>query len=298
MPHPTDEEAWTEYHVTPRYLAGSSWTGDPGLAPVNHWPHHQLDDGPCQLLVTSPDARIKIGWFGDDYDLWKISAAEDAVTDARWTATFNHTTPPEIVAGLTTALEQDWADGNDRFLRSPLPYWANGITPLTDAGWKREASEPDTVKIVAPDGQAGLRVDQRIYDPTDEIYTFWSGPPGWSTRTEATFTAWADPAPVIRERHMVNARVQHLVQLTPVQARPTAVSTVPTPLDVRQTAVNAALHRAARRPDTAARVAAAQVAAARTKTTTPLPHQPSTAATPPATSPSYAAGRSSTGRRR
>lgn len=135
---PNDNYLYQEVLVSPMYLAGSNGAGDAGFAPVAHWPHHYLDDGPCQLLVTSPDQRIRIGWFGDDFELWKIAASEEAVSSPRWTATFNHVTPAEIVAGLTTALAHDYAEadayeGNGRFLASPSYRWAATVQPLTDA---------------------------------------------------------------------------------------------------------------------------------------------------------------------
>ncbi|MBV9023014.1 MAG: DUF317 domain-containing protein [Streptomycetaceae bacterium] len=270
-----DEEQWREYHVTPRYLAGSSGVGDPGFEPVADWPHHYLDDdGPCQLLVTSPDRRIRIGWFGDDYLLWKIAAHEDPVCSPRWTATFNHTMPAEIVAGLTTTLAHDYADGNDRFLAAPSLYWTDGIQPLTDAGWTHAAAERDTVEITAPDSQAGVLIDRRLCDPDEETWTLWAGPPSWGTRAEATFTArtpahliaataaaMADPAPVIRTRRQIHRDVAHLVRLTPLEPAEradTADTAVPTPLEVRRTAVTAALARAARGQHTDLRVRAGQ----------------------------------------
>ncbi|MFF8577274.1 DUF317 domain-containing protein [Streptomyces albidoflavus] len=268
------------------YLAGSSWTGDTGFAPVAQWPHHQLDEGPCQLLVTSPDQRIRIGWFGDDFELWKITAAEDAVAAPRWTATFNHATPPEIVAGLTTALARDYAEAdahhdNPRFLTKPSYFWADAIGPLTDADWTRDdGAERGTVEIVSPDGHAGALIDNRLSGWDDEAVTLWAGPPGWGIRAEAVFTAgtpshliaataaaMANPAPAVRERHQIDRRVEHLVTLTPVTpsasvalpARP-SVARAPTPLDVRRTAVSEAVRRAAGAPRTAAdlRVMAAQ----------------------------------------
>lgn len=139
MPALPDPSRYEEVLVSPMYLADSNGTGDAGFAPVAHWPHHYLDDGPCQLLVTSPDQRIRIGWFGDDFELWRITAAEEAVATPRWTATFNHVTPAEIVAGLTTALAQDYAasdpyENNGRFLAGPSLYWADAVQPLLDAG--------------------------------------------------------------------------------------------------------------------------------------------------------------------
>lgn len=282
MPHFTHDEQWREYLVTPRYLAGSDGTGDAGFAPVAHWPHHHLGDGPCQLLVTSPDSRIRIGWFGDDYELWKITAADDAVSPPRWTATFNHVTPAEIVAGLTTALARDYADtGPDQdtplFLASRSLHWSEAARPFFDAGWTYDlAAEPRTVELRAPDGQAGLLIDHRPSGPGDETVLMWAGPPGWDTRAEAVFTArtpthpitataaaMLDPAPVTRERHMIRPRVEHLVTLTP--AEPPAPR-APTPLDVRRTAVTQALHRATRDPDSAI---SPRVMAARARTAQP-----------------------------
>ncbi|MFI5662277.1 DUF317 domain-containing protein [Streptomyces sp. NPDC051684] len=277
---PDDPNRYQEVLVSPMYLAGSNGTGEAGFAPVAHWPHRYLDEGPCQLLVTSPDQRIRIGWFGDDFDLWKISAAAEAASATRWTATFNHVTPAEIVAGLTTALAHDYAeadayDGNGHFLAHPSIYWADAVRPLLDAGWRRGVPDsPGIIEIIAPDGQAGAIVDRRDYGPDAETVTLWAGPPGWGTRAEAVFTARtpshliaatasvvAESAPVIRERHQIDRRMQHLVTMTPVApVTDTHVSRAPTPLEVRRTAVTQAVHRAARGPRTAAdlRVMAAQ----------------------------------------
>jgi hypothetical protein len=280
--HAYDPYLYQEVRVSPMYLAGSNGTGDAGFAPVAQWPHHYLDEGPCQLLVTSPDQRIRIGWFGDDFDLWKITAAGDAVCAPRWTATFNHVTPAEIVAGLTTALAHDYAEATDsdaRFLTSPSSYWADAVRPLTDAGWARDgAAERGTVEIIAPDGQAGVLIDNRLSGWDDETVTLWAGPPGWSTRAEAVFTArtpshliaataaaMTDSAPVIRERHQIDRKVEHLVTLTPVSPTSPQISQAPTPLDVRRTAVAQAVHRAARAPQSAADL---RVMAARSRTAT------------------------------
>lgn len=297
MPYTADDEQWRENLVAPRYLAGSNGTGDAGFAPVAHWPHHHLDDGPCQLLVTSPDQRIRIGWFGDDFELWKITAAEDALSAPRWSASFNHVTPAEIVAGLTAALAHDYAEadaaeGNGRFLASPSLYWADAVQPLTDAGWTRGAAERGTVEIVAPDGQAGVVIDKRLSGWNDETVTLWAGPPGWGTRAEAVFTArtpshliaataaaMADPAPVVRERHQIDRRVEHLVTLTPVEPPAPRVSRAPTPLNVRRSAVTQAVTRATRDPREELRVQAAQIRTAlpaqNRSSATGQPHGPS-----------------------
>jgi hypothetical protein len=302
MPHKREDEQWREYLVTPRYLAGSNGTGDAGFAPVAHWPHHHLDEGPCQLLVTSPDGRFRIGWFGDDFELWKISAAEDAVSAPRWTATFNHVTPAEIVAGLTGALARDYAEadpaeGNARYLNRPSMDWADAVRPLLDAGWKYDgAAQRGTVEIIAPDQQAGVLIDNRLSGWDDQTVELWAGPPGWGTRAEAIFTtqtpshliaatatAMADPAPVVRERHAINRAMEHLVTLTPVHPPAPVAPRAPTPLDVRRTAVTQAVHRAARNPQTAA--TDLRVQAARSRTAIPTPNRTSSPGHAPEASP-------------
>jgi hypothetical protein len=302
---PYDQRDFPDVLVSPRYLAGSNGSGEAGFAPVAHWPHHHLDEGPCQLLVTSPDQRIRIGWFGDDFELWKITASPEAVSAPRWTATFNHVTPAEIVAGLTTALANDYAEadpyeGNGRFLANPSLYWADAVRPLTEAGWRREAAERGTVEIVAPDGQAGVLIDNRLSTWDDETVTLWAGPPGWRTRAEAVFTArtpshliaataaaMTDPAQVIRERHQLPREVQHLVTLTPVGPAVPQISRTPTPLDVRRTAVTQAVHRAACTPQTAAdlRIMAARSRAATSTQIRSSKSAHSPGALPPAISP-------------
>ncbi|MGW3389860.1 DUF317 domain-containing protein [Streptomyces cinereoruber] len=301
-----DPSRFEEVLVSPLYLAGSNGAGDAGFAPVAHWPHHHLDDGPCQLLVTSPDQRIRIGWFGDDFDLWKITAAEDAVAAPRWTATFNHVTPAEIVAGLTTALAQDYAasdpyENNGRFLAGPSLYRADAVRPLLDAGWRLEPAMHGTVSVRAPDGQAGALIRNDLPPWDDEAVTLWAGPRGWGTRAEAVFTArtpahliaataaaMASSAPVVRERHMIHREVEHLVTLTPVApAAAPQGSRAPTPLDVRRTAVTEAVRRAARAPRTAADL---RVMAAQSRTTSSARMRssalaPAAAARPPVASP-------------
>ncbi|MGW5017079.1 DUF317 domain-containing protein [Streptomyces cacaoi] len=283
-----EDERWREYRVTPRYLAGSSGCGDPGFEPVSHWPHHSFDDGPCQLLVTSPDHRIKIGWFGDDFDPWKITASADAVSPPAWEATFNHTFPPEIVAGLTAALAEDWEPESDRFLAEPSIYWADSVRPLLDAGWEdRWEPRHTAVHITSPDHQAGARIATRAYSGKDETVLLWSGPPGWGTRAEATFTAntpahlvaataaaFRDPAPVVRARHMLHRQVEHLVRLDPVNTPARTGPRAPTPLEAKQAAVTAAVQRATHPPGTR------RALAARIRTTQASPDITAPAATP------------------
>lgn len=251
-----------DVYVAPRYLAGADWCGDAGFIPVAHWPTLHLDDGLCQMLITSPDHRIRIGWYGDDFDVYKISASEDASSPTRWSACFNDVFPPELVGAFTAALERDWVARKDEdpFIEAPSPYWRPLVQPLLDAGWKdqrvpgsravgasgwkRHDPASTFVEITAPDGTAGVSIDVRSEDPDDETITLWAGPSGWN-RAEARFTsrtpahliaataeALLDPTPVLRYRENLAPELAALAQLTPVEPpKPPA----PTPLDVQRT---------------------------------------------------------------
>ncbi len=226
--------------VSPRYLAGN--TGDSGISfdPVRHWPHHYPGDGPCQLVITSPDHRIRLGWFGDDHDLWIVSAARDAVSEARWTATFNQNTPPELVHGLTSALAAEWDAESTSFLDVRSYYWTDAVRPLLDAGWERRPVRRGEIEILAPDGLAGASIDIVNDDPYAEIVRLWAGPPGWGTRAEAAFTggtpnhliaavaaAFVNPSSVARYRSFLRPQLAELAEVSPVKPP------VPTPRDVR-----------------------------------------------------------------
>ncbi|MGW6901062.1 DUF317 domain-containing protein [Streptomyces sp. NPDC054919] len=181
----------------------------------------------------------------------------------------------EMVASLTAALVQDYgkaiaSDTPGRFLTGPTVPWRETVRPLIDAGWNLDGgAELGTVEIIAPDYQAGILIDRRGYGSDRRTVELWAGPPGWGARAEATFTVrtpshliaataavMAKSTPVVRERHHIDRRMQHLVTMTRVASvTPIAdaqVSRAPTPLDVRRTAVTQAVHRAARAPRTAA----------------------------------------------
>lgn len=252
-----------DVYVSPRYLAGSDWCGDAAFVPVNHWPKIHLDDGPCQLLITSPDQRIRIGWYGDDFEVYKISASEDASSPTRWAATFNDSFPAEIVAAFTAALEHDWEarKNQDPFTESPSPYWATRVQPLLDAGWKHQRLPGSVtlgvggrssrisgpfVEITAPDGTAGVSIDVGSEDRSDETLLLWAGPSGWH-RAEARFTsntpahliaataqALLDPTPVLRYRDQLAPELAALAQLTPLTPVTPPKPPAPTPLDVQR----------------------------------------------------------------
>lgn len=243
MTDPTTIEG--DVYVSPRYLAGLGGIGDPSFEPVADWPHHHMD-GDCQLLITSPDHRIKIGWFGDDFDVWKISAAEDAVSASRWTASVSDNMPPEIVRDFIHALAREWDEDSEGFLTDRSYYWTDAVQPLLDAGWERKPLAHGSIEIVSPDQLAGASIDVVTSDPDAEVVTLWAGPERKSVRAHANFTArtpkrliaamaasFVAPTPIARYQADLSPRLAQLAQLTPVEPpKPPA----PTPLDVRKAA--------------------------------------------------------------
>ncbi|GGU55480.1 hypothetical protein GCM10010211_20270 [Streptomyces albospinus] len=244
MTDPTPIEG--DVYVSPRYLAGLGHVDPMRFESVKEWPHHDLGDRPCQFLITSPDHRIKIGWFGDDFDVWKISAAEDAVSASRWTASISDKMPPEIVRDFVHALADEWDEDSDSFLANRSYYWTDAVQPLLDAGWERRPLAYGSVEIVSPDQMAGASIDVVSSDPDAEVVTLWAGPDKRRVfRAEANFTArtpkhliaamaasFVAPAPIARYQADLSPRLAQLAQLTPVEPpKPPA----PTPLDVQQT---------------------------------------------------------------
>ncbi|MFJ8774537.1 DUF317 domain-containing protein [Streptomyces microflavus] len=222
-----------DVYVSPRYLAGLPGHGDPSFDPVAHWPRYSLDEGECQLVIASPDHRIKIGWFGDGYDVWQISASKDAVSAPTWTARINQNTPPELVHGLTSALAEAYDAGGEAFLKSTSYRWTDGVQPLLEAGWERMPLAAGFVNIVAPDNLAGATIDVVRSGSDAETWTLWAGPPGWGTRAEIVFTArtpkhliaataagFLDPAPVVREKRYLDRQLAQLATLTPTAPVP------------------------------------------------------------------------------
>lgn len=297
---PDDEDRWREYHITPRYLAGSSGIGDPGFAAVpDDWPRHEPDPYDGRLVITSPDHRIHIGWDGDGLDeLWRIGAYHGPVSDLAWLVTANHNTPPEVIGALTEALVHDYAAGKDAFLQAPRSWDQATIRPLLDAAWtlaphrwSPATASRERLDLVSPDRMAGLRVD-RSAAPGEDRYVLWASAPGW-TGTRITFTAgtpshlvaataaaFCSPLPLVRQRHSIHPSVEQAVRLEPIPPARRVPST-PTPLEVRRIAVTAALQRAQRAPgdrnDPRAAAARARSTGLRTSSSTPAASRPATA---------------------
>jgi hypothetical protein len=272
---PTDEW-WREHHVTPRYLAGPTDTGEPAIQPLLDLSWHMTYDELANVYVQAPDQRVRLGYLpeGDDDALWRITAYADPFAVPRWRVTFQDAAPTEIVAGFTIALAAAYADGPGSYLHCGNDYQAvqDAVTPLAAAGWSQRFGIDDVFSVHSADGLAEVHLRRVRLDHSAEMtghqerWLTLTGPPGnqWYA-TASSFTpeglvaamntALTDPAPVIR----YGRGLQHL----PPQATATAVKPiVPTPLDVRRA-------QAARARSTLALPGGAA------RPVIPAPHQPS-----------------------
>ncbi|MCX4858213.1 DUF317 domain-containing protein [Streptomyces canus] len=247
MPYDPNDERWREYHVTPRYLAGSTFTGDPAIRPLLDAGWNLTHDEMGNAYVNAPDQTVRLGYLpeGDDDALWKITGYSDPFTMPRWLVTYQDSTPTEIVQGFTTALAAAYAEGPNSYL-----YYGNSElaaldvgTPLAAAGWSHRYGAAD-VSFESPDGLAEVHLRRDHLDHAVEMtgrkerWLTLAGPRGnrWYA-TASSFTpeglvaamntALTDPAPVIRYGDDLRRLPP---QATAIPVRPP----VPTPLDVRR----------------------------------------------------------------
>ncbi|WP_328912475.1 MULTISPECIES: DUF317 domain-containing protein [unclassified Streptomyces] len=254
MVYDPNGERWREFHVTPRYLAGPTETGEPALRPLLGQGWTRTHDKLGNIYADAPDQRVRLGYLpeGEDDALWKITAYSDSFATARWLVTFQDSAPTEIVAGFTTALAAAYAQGPDSYLHYSDDYQAvmNVIAPLAAAGWSQRFGIDDVFTVRSPDGLAEVQLRRSLLDHDDEMTGYqerWltlAGPPGnqwYATASSLTpeglvaamNTALTDPAPLIR----YGDDLRHL----PPQATATPVTPiVPTLLDIlRAHAANA-----------------------------------------------------------
>ncbi|MFF0448053.1 DUF317 domain-containing protein [Streptomyces sp. NPDC004609] len=238
---------YDEVYVSPRYLAGSTAIGDPGLQPALDAGWTISHDELGNAYLPSPDQRIRIGYMpeGGDDALWKIAAYQHPFATPRWAAAFSSDCPTEFVTAFTTALVPLHEPEGTAFLTGGIGYYVPDVhpvvEPLLDAGWTW--GNERRLELRAPDGLAGAWFDRRDLDPDDELTTndtrwgMWGGPPRsrwyavFSSHTPtrlitATAAAVVDPAPVLRWPGELSRMTRENATITPV--RPPA----PTPLDM------------------------------------------------------------------
>ncbi|WP_367435134.1 DUF317 domain-containing protein [Streptomyces celluloflavus] len=247
-----------DVYVSPRYLAGSTATGDPALEPLLALGWDLRHDDLANVFVTAPDRKIRLGYLpeGDDDGLWRITAYADAFAQPHWGVCFNDTCPTEFVTAFTTALAQAYTDGPDAYLARPNPKDLEqseftAVAPLINRGWKLSPHlRWGVLNLQAPDGMAGLEYTAGHIDPEAELTTLearwhlWGGPtkgPRWyataSSHTPvrlvtAITTSVSDPAPLPRWKDTMATYLRNSAHLTPVTPPPPPV---PTPLDVQRT---------------------------------------------------------------
>ncbi|MFE7312868.1 DUF317 domain-containing protein [Streptomyces sp. NPDC057555] len=236
-----------DFYVSPVYLAGSTFTGDPALQPLLDQGFHLHHDELANVYVTSPEQHIRLGYLpeGEDTTLWKIAVHSDPFGPPRWLATFDSSTPTELVTAFTTALAHDYAQGHDTYLYGGTGRH-RGFQPLVDAGWRTDKG-PHLSVSVAPDGLAEMNHVRGALDHQAELSGYqyrWSasgGRDGYRSSWHATFTthtpshliaatatALANPTPVPRYEAEIPKRNLAAAHVTPVPPP------VPTPLDVRR----------------------------------------------------------------
>ncbi|KOT79126.1 hypothetical protein ADK70_31970 [Streptomyces rimosus subsp. pseudoverticillatus] len=246
-----------DVYVSPRYLAGSTFTGDPALKPLldQRW-DLQYDDL-ANVYVTAPDRRVRLGYLpeGEDDGLWRITAYTDPFAQPKWGVCFNDSAPTEFVTAFTSALAPAYASGPLAYLARTHPTELlafSAITPLIHSGWTLQNPRRGVMELRAPDGMAGLQYTTGFMDPDAELTTLearwylWGGPaaerPYWyataSSNTpvplvEAVTTCVADSAPLLRWKDQMLPSLRGKAQLTPVTP---PSPPPPTPLDVQRSA--------------------------------------------------------------
>ncbi|MCL6739437.1 DUF317 domain-containing protein [Streptomyces neyagawaensis] len=256
---PDTEEIDGDVYVSPRYLAGSTAIGDPGLEPLLAlgWDLHHDDLG--NAYITAPDHRIRLGYLpeGDDDGLWRINAYRDRFGPPAWGVSFNDMAPTEFVTAFTTALADAYIVGPDLYLAPPdrkdpeLGAFA-AVVPLIRGGWHFQRPRWGVMELQPSDGLAALQYTTGRLDPEKELTTLqarWylsggpkSGHAHWyataSTHTpialvKAITQSVADPAPVPRWKDGMLPWLRESAQLTPVTP---PAPPLPTPLDVQRAA--------------------------------------------------------------
>ena len=248
-----------DVYVSPRYLASSTSTGDPPLAPVLDLGWELQHDDLGNVYVNAPDRRVRLGYLPEDDGLWRINAYRDPFGPPTWGACFNDRVPTEFVTAFTTALASAYERGPDAYLARPVvgtdepdPFLA--VVPLLKRGWEIDRPRWGVFVVQAPDGLAGMEFTTGDLDPEAELTTrdsrwqLWAGNsidrPVWyvtaSTDTPvALLTAVtqcvSDPVPLPRWRKDTFSYIKGMAQLTPrFPPQPSA----PTPLDVQRAAAS------------------------------------------------------------
>ncbi|MEH0628549.1 DUF317 domain-containing protein [Streptomyces stelliscabiei] len=200
---PDTEEIDGDVYVTPRYLAGTTWTGDPALAPLLALGWDLQHDENGNVYVTAPDRKVRLGYLpeGPDDGLWRITAYEDPFAQPKWGASFNSMCPTEFVTAFTAALADAYTTGPAVYLPEPADDPEldafRAVAPLIQRGWAIQHPRWGVLEVRTPDGLASLEYTTGRLDAGQELTTLqarWylqGGPaccPALKMPTEAAFT--------------------------------------------------------------------------------------------------------------
>ncbi|TQF02024.1 DUF317 domain-containing protein [Kitasatospora acidiphila] len=260
---PNTPERVREYQVAPRYLAGSIYTGDPGLLPLLDAGWALSRDELGNVIVASPDHTLRVGFLPEDErgELWMISAHPHAFAPPEWLVTLDLSAPPEIVGEFTTALATAHSAEPSSVLGGSASAGLDVTDRLRASDWVMDNSEPLLLSFESPDRLVVLRrrVGHLRHEAEaagdTERWLFEVGPPGhrwYATATsnlpdhllQALTTAIANPVPV--PRHLVRSELERL----PTQAAATPIA--PSPLEVARIQAATARSIAAPRPPASA----------------------------------------------
>nr|WP_059006600.1 DUF317 domain-containing protein [Streptomyces specialis] len=214
MPHIPDAERWREYHVTPRYLAGPTYTGDPAIRPLRDAGWELTRDELANVYITAPDQTVRVGYLPEGEEvLWKFTAYADPFIAPHWLVTFDLDTPTEIVAGFTERLAAAHRDGPRSYLAgsNTLSARLDAATPLAAADWSHRYADTG-VSFRSPDGLAEVHLRQQHLLHQDEItgrearWLVTAGPPG---------KQWQATASSLTPNHLVAAMHAALVNPPP-----------------------------------------------------------------------------------
>lgn len=266
MPDQLDDDNRHHFHVTPRYLAGSTGNDDAVFPLLAHWPHRFLDYAPSaagDVTGRSRPHRVVRGRHptlahhrgpGSDRRAPVASGLQRRVP-SRDHRRLHRRRGPQLGP----------VHVHHRLLQPPARCVEERVEPLLQAGWQRGFQEQlKIITVEAPDGLAGAENDTIDLGPSSAGgVRLWCGPftaradavfpPGPPDHLVASVAAMADPEPLTRERNMIRREVEPLVRLAPVETTAPSHS---------QTAQPTRLDRAAYKP-----YGVARARAARTRTT-------------------------------
>ncbi|MGX1759881.1 DUF317 domain-containing protein [Streptomyces lydicus] len=259
-------------------MAGDGSSVEEAFAPLTYHYWHDMGDELGNHYTTTCDSQLRVAFVPEESEilpdgsaLWQVHARTGMFQAPLWTAAFTDETPPEIIAGLTAALDADVSDGS----WGRHPYLTRNDHPdvvwdvMRTADWQVTV-DGLRVKATSPDGLASFAYrPSSLYGPRPvprgEAWraTVYTSPDARRPLWEADFhsatpahlvasfaTALTNPAPLTRESVMLpeecraHARPLH----EPITER---ASVAPTPLDIRR--VQAARTRSIRTSDSTLR---------------------------------------------